>query len=538
MLSIVGGIGLFLLGMVLLTDGLKAAAGDALRRLLTHFTGGRVKSLISGVAITALVQSSSATTLMTIGFVSAGLLTFPQAIGVIFGANLGTTSTGWIVSLLGLKLSIGIVALPLVAVGALLRLLGRGRSGAVGLAAAGFGLIFVGIDMLQVGMADLALHVEPARLPGSTAAGRLLLVGAGLVMTVVMQSSSAALATTLTALASGTIDLQQGAALVIGQNVGTTVTAGLAAIGASVPAKRTALAHVLFNVLTAVVAFGVLPVLLRAAYGILGPGAGSSPTTLAAFHTIFKVLGVAILLPVVPRFSRLIERMIPDRGPVLTRHLDVSVTSLPPVAVEAARRTLFDVLHVAAAAAAERLAGDGGPSRLARIEASARALEEVRGFMAQVRSAPDAPAAYGRHVATLHVVDHLQRFLDASEDAAGRPVNGDARLVEAARILSRAFALVAGWTDLEEQAPAGDLAALSAALTTPRDEHRRELLELTARGDVSPAEASRLLERMRWIDRLAYHLWRAVHHLSGAPSVETSISDAPEEPPDRDMTSL
>jgi phosphate:Na+ symporter len=536
MLSIIGGIGLFLLGMVLLTDGLKAAAGDALRRLLTHFTGGRMKSLLSGVAITALVQSSSATTLMTIGFVSAGLLTFPQAVGVIFGANLGTTSTGWLVALLGLRLSIGVVALPLVAAGALMRLLGRGRLGAIGLACAGFGLIFVGIDMLQVGMAELALHVEPARLPGGTAGGRLLLAGAGLVMTVVMQSSSAALATTLTALASGTIDLQQGAALVIGQNVGTTVTAALAAIGASVPARRTALAHVLFNVLTAVVAFLVLPVLLGAAYAAVGPGAASSPTTLAAFHTTFKLLGVALLLPVLPRFCRLVERMVPDRGPVLTRHLDPSVAALPPVAVEAARRTVFDVLHVAAAAAAERLAGHGGPARQARMEGCATALDQVRGFMAQVRSAPDAPSAYGRHVSTLHAVDHLQRFVDASEDAAGRPVDGDARVADAARTLARALDAVAVWTDLEATAPATELAALSRALTGPRDEHRRDLLELTARGEVSPAEASRLLERMRWIDRLAYHLWRAVHHLSDPAAGDPPESEAAEEPTERDTT--
>ncbi|MBA3886586.1 MAG: Na/Pi cotransporter family protein [Acidobacteria bacterium] len=263
--ALAGGIGLFLLGMILLTDGLKAAAGDALRRLLAHFTGGPIKALLSGAAVTAVVQSSSATTLTTIGFVSAGLLTFPQAVGVIFGANLGTTSTGWIVSLLRLKLNIGRVALPLVAVGAMMRLLTPGRTAAVGLALAGFGLIFVGIDMLQVGMAGLALRLDPGALPGGTVAGRLLLVGVGIVMTIIMQSSSAALATTLTALASGTIDLQQGAALVIGQNVLTTMTAGLAAIGASVPAKRTALAHILFNVFTGVAAFAVLPVMLRAA---------------------------------------------------------------------------------------------------------------------------------------------------------------------------------------------------------------------------------------------------------------------------------
>jgi phosphate:Na+ symporter len=523
--ALVGGIGLFLLGMILLTDGLKAAAGDALRRLLAHFTGGPIKALLSGAAVTAVVQSSSATTLTTIGFVSAGLLTFPQAVGVIFGANLGTTSTGWIVSLLGLKLNIGRVALPLVAVGAMMRLLTPGRTAAVGLALAGFGLIFVGIDMLQVGMADLALRLDPAALPGGTLAGRLLLVGVGIVMTIIMQSSSAALATTLTALASGTIDLQQGAALVIGQNVGTTMTAGLAAIGASVPAKRTALAHILFNVFTAVAAFAVLPVMLRAADAADGATA-SGPITLAAFHTIFKVLGVAILLPWVKRFSALIERMVPERGPILTRHLDSSVTALPPVAVEAARRTLFDVMQVASGAATDRLAGRNGPTQQARAEAGTTALDAVRVFMAQVRSTPDAHAAYARHVATLHVVDHLQRFIEASAERGGRPVNGDARLAEAAAHLHHALDSVAAWRHIDGPSPVQELAATSTALRPARDDQRRELLELTARGVIKPAEAAELLERMRWIDRLAYHLWRAAHHLAQP----TTAAGAPEEP--------
>jgi len=238
-----GGIGLFLLGMILMTDGLKTAAGNALRKALARFTGGPLSALLSGATLTALVQSSSATTLATIGFVSAGILTFEQAVGVVFGANLGTTSTGWLVSLLGFKVSIAAFALPMVGAGALANLLGRGRWRAAGLAVAGFGLIFVGIDQLQVGMAGLATRLDPSMLPGDNLAGRLALVGLGVLMTVVMQSSSAAVATTLAALHAGTIGLDHAAALVIGQNVGTTVTAGLAAIGASTAARRTALAH-------------------------------------------------------------------------------------------------------------------------------------------------------------------------------------------------------------------------------------------------------------------------------------------------------
>ncbi|HRP62814.1 MAG TPA: Na/Pi symporter, partial [Phycisphaerales bacterium] len=267
--QLAGGIGLFLLGMVLLTDGLKSLAGDALRGVLERFVRGPISGLAWGTGITALIQSSSATTLMTIGFVSAGLLSFNQSVGVIFGANLGTTSTGWIVSTVGLKLSMSAIALPMIGVGAVIRLLApSGRGGgfawaSLGIAIAGFGLIFVGIDTLQLGMSTLAERMNPADFPGPSLLGLPLLIIIGAVMTVVMQSSSAAVATTLAALHANAITLEQGAVLVIGQNIGTTVKAGLAAIGASIPAKRTAMAHVAFNVGSAVIALLALPVFLR-----------------------------------------------------------------------------------------------------------------------------------------------------------------------------------------------------------------------------------------------------------------------------------
>jgi phosphate:Na+ symporter len=347
--ALIGGVGLFLLGMILLTDGLKAAAGDALRRLLTNFTGGPLKALLSGAGITALVQSSSATTLATIGFVSAGLLTFPQAVGVVFGANLGTTTTGWIVSLLGLKLQLSMLALPMVGAGVLLKLATGGRRASLGLAVAGFGLLFVGIDVLQGGMRDLAGRLDPAGLPGDTLSGRLLLVAIGAAMTVVMQSSSAALATTLAALGAGTIDLHHGAALVIGQNLGTTVTAAIAALGASVPAKRTAVAHIGFNLITGAVALAVLPLLL-AAIGFVRDDPGG-PATLAAFHTVINLLGVALLFPFIDRFAGAITRLVPERVALVTRNLDASVAAVPAVAVEATRRTLLEILALAVEAA-------------------------------------------------------------------------------------------------------------------------------------------------------------------------------------------
>jgi phosphate:Na+ symporter len=198
-----GGIGLFLLGVFLLTDGLKTAGGEVLRRILVKFTGRPFTAFISGTGLTVLVQSSSATTLATIGFVSAGILSFSQAIGLVIGATLGTTSTGWLVALVGLKFGIGKLAFPLVGLGAMARLVTHGRKAALALSVAGFGLMFVGIDSLQTGMAGLSGSFSTDQLPHGTFFGRALLVVIGIVLTVIMQSSAAAVATTLAAFHSG-----------------------------------------------------------------------------------------------------------------------------------------------------------------------------------------------------------------------------------------------------------------------------------------------------------------------------------------------
>ncbi|MEZ4459798.1 MAG: Na/Pi symporter [bacterium] len=175
----IGGIGLFLLGMDLMTDGMRMAAGGALVRGMKRLTGNPIKGILSGALVTALVQSSSATTLMTIGMVSAGVLSFHQSVGVIFGANIGTTMTSWLVSLVGLKFKIAVFAYPFVGVGAMMRALGRGRWRHIGAAVAGFGLLFIGIDLLQGGMADLSGSIDTNALNPETFWGRTALVLAG-----------------------------------------------------------------------------------------------------------------------------------------------------------------------------------------------------------------------------------------------------------------------------------------------------------------------------------------------------------------------
>lgn len=516
--TVFGGIGLFLLGMMLMTEGLKAAAGDALQRVLSRLTGGVASAFASGVVTTALVQSSSATVVMTIGFVSAGLLTFTQAVGVVIGANLGTTSTGWIVSLLGFKVSVGVFALPMVGAGALLRLLGRGRWAAVGTAVAGFGVIFVGIEVLQTGMESLSTSIDLGRFSANDILGRILLVGAGIVMTVVMQSSSAAVATTLTALHVGTVDLAQAAFLVIGQNVGTTVTASLAVIGASVPARRTAVAHVFFNVVVGVAAFALAPLFLwmASATGAAGPPSAPNGTVaIATFHTGFNLLGAVLVLPFAERFAAVVSRIVPDRRPRITRNLDPTVASLPSVATEAARLT---VMKIGATLAGQVLAVVDRRATAPRrgvADTTAGALAEVRAFLGGVRTPPDLQAEHQRHLQVLHAIDHLDRLTE-SLDAAPDP----SRLASIEALLPfgeirEGLDLATAWLSTGDGSPSRHIGRASAHLAEARRSGRLATLEEAARGTLASDEALRRVDAMRWLDAALHHLWRCVHHLHG-----------------------
>lgn len=342
-----GGIGLFLLGMTLMTDSLKDMAGEKLRLWLSRFTGSPSKAMFSGIGFTLAVQSSTATTLATIGFVGAGVLTLAQAMGVIIGANIGTTSTGWMVALLGVKFSITSIALPLIALGAILKLLTSGRLALFGLCMAGFGLIFFGIDQLQVAMSGLAERVDFSIFTYDTFLAQLLLIGIGIVMTILLQSSSAAITVTLAALASGTIQMHQALLLVIGQNIGTVATAVLAVIGASVDAKRTAAVHVIFNIVSAILAFFILiPIISWLSEQVEYFSTLDDVLMVAGFHTAYSVLGACFFMPFLRPFGALLTRLIPDH-PSKQKHiqlLDQASLSIPYVAVQTAENVLF--LHI------------------------------------------------------------------------------------------------------------------------------------------------------------------------------------------------
>ncbi len=369
--SLAGGVGLFLLGMTMMTDGLRLAAGPALERILASATRTRWHGLGSGVLVTSLVQSSSAVTVATIGFINAGLLALGPALWVLFGANVGTTMTGWIVALVGLKFKVESLALPLVGLGVLLHLSGAGqRRGAIGGAVTGFGLLFLGIGLLQSSFTGLAAQVT---LPqGSGAGGVLAQMAVGVVMTVLMQSSSASMAIALTAAQGGLLSPEGAAAVVIGANIGTTATAMLAAIGATPNAKRAAAAHVVFNAFTGVVALALLPWLLTAmdqARTWLGLPADPA-TSLALFHTTFNVMGVALMWPLaLPLTAWLQQRFrVSEHDEARPRHLDDTLLGVPALALKALNLEVARVGHAANRLARAVLTGADRPT-LARDQA-------------------------------------------------------------------------------------------------------------------------------------------------------------------------
>ena len=517
-LQLAGGLGLFLLGMALLTEGLRVMAGESLRRALVRFTGTPFKAFGSGALVTLLVQSSSATTVTVIGFVSAGLLTFPQALGVVFGASLGTTGTGWMVALLGLKVKLGVFALPVVALGAFLKLFGRGRRSALGTALAGFALIFLGIDFLQEAMQGLGDSIRMAELPPAGFLGHLLALGIGMALTMVMQSSSAAMAATLTALHTGTVNFEQAASLAIGAAMGSTVTGVLAALGGSVPAKRTALAHVLFHAMTGGLALVLLPWYLRAIghaqdHWGLEPGAVS----LAAFHTAFVGAGVLLFLPWVRLFARGIEFLLRDRGPRLTRHLDPSLLLTPPVAMEALRRalaetacSLFHTLRGCLQTPAQLL------DESARQEI-AEALNAGQQFLARVPIQPGAAGVSQARLEEMHAIDHLLRLqvrLELPEGLLER-LRGD-RLRNARQLAVEILGLAA--SGLIGGAPPSwleDLEAKAAALAELRRHERAAILGEAAMDP--PALTLGLLDALHWLDHAGFHAWRICVYLSVMP---------------------
>lgn len=363
--TLAGGLGLFLLGVSMITDGLKLAAGAALRDILGRSTRTTWTGIRSGFMLSSLVQSSSAVTIATIGFVNAGLLGIHQALGIVLGATIGTTTTGWLVALVGFQFKISTFAMPMIGAGMIMRLAGASsRTGAFGEALAGFGLFFVAIDFLKTAFEGVASSVEIASLSPDGFSGMLLFVLVGMVMTMLTQSSSATIAIALTALSGGLLTFPAGAAMVIGATVGTTSTSALAVIGATPNAKRVAAGHVCINSFSAMVGVAILPVVLWASthdtwihdYPALA---------IAFFHTSLNLLGVLLMRPFIGRLGRFLERRFISTAEELGRpqYLDSNVMASPSLAMDAFLLELQRMAELTRAHAIDSFNNEGPPGK-------------------------------------------------------------------------------------------------------------------------------------------------------------------------------
>ncbi len=331
------GLGIFMFGIFMMEESIKLLAGRSFKIMIRRFTGTKFKGLTTGIVSTAILQSSSAVSLMVLAFVGAGLMTLVNAITVIMGASVGTTLTAWIVAVFGFKFKIDAFALPMIGIGGIgLIFLARSpRYVNISKLLAAFGFLFLGLDFMKTSVEGLAAAIDLSSLPDL---GLWVYVFAGILLTAIMQSSSATIAVILTTLFSGIIDFPQGAAMVIGANVGTTVTILLGAIGGIPVKKQAAVSSLIFNAGTAAVAGAALPVMFWFVQDFFG--FSDNPVLgIAAFHTLFNVLGVLIFFPLAPALARLLERMFPEKQRVLlTRYIQNTPVEVPEAAIPALRR--------------------------------------------------------------------------------------------------------------------------------------------------------------------------------------------------------
>jgi phosphate:Na+ symporter len=531
--SAAGGLALFLLAMGMMTDGLKVAAGGALRQLLERWTSSTLRGVATGILVTGVVQSSSAVTVATIGFVNAGVLTLRQALGVVYGTNVGTTMTGWLVSLVGFGLKIEAFALPILAVGVALRVgVQTPRWRGLGEALAGFGLFFLGLSLLKEAFAGVA-----AQDATTTHGGPLAYFGVGVLATVLTQSSSAALALVLSAAASGIVATDAAAAAVIGANLGTTSTALLAVLRATPNARRLALAHVLFNVATAVVAFALLPLLLglTTMLTVVLKAEGSPAAALALFHTAFNVLGVLLMLPLTPRLSAFLQRRFRSREDDLARpqHLDATLTATAALATAAAREELARMRRLVASLAKAALSAT--PPQPGELERRAIAIRSLGAAIAEfvgnarpepmTREAADELARALRIALGLDEAAHLAPEVSALRaDPNWRAAVGDAETVlcEAAVRCAR-LAERAGKNEQHDTERVAALEQFEGAY----EQAKEALLAATVARRVGIDTAGVLLDRLSRTRRMVEQLVKADRLLRepvGAAGIEREAS--------------
>lgn len=526
--SFLAGLGMFLFGMFMLEEAIKGLAGRSLKTLIRRFTGTRGRALLTGLATTSVLQSSSAVSLMALAFVGAGMLTLANALATLLGAMVGTTATAWLVAFFGFSVKIDRFALPLVGLGGLvLVLLGRSpRWMNAGKLLFAFGLLFLGLDYMKNATEALAAGADLSSLPDY---GIVVYVLAGLALTAVMQSSSASIAVVLTAVFGGILDFRQAAGMVIGANVGTAVTILLGAIGGIPAKKQTALGSLALKIGTALAVIPALPLLSRAVALLVDPAA--NPTlAVAAFHTLFNLVGVALFYPAIPALARRLEKIFPDKKTVLARFIPNASPLVPEAALHALRNEVLNQLALSLRYTAWKygLPAPGGEGRSEEDEIHYYDLErlhaEIFAFYARVQSqeTEEIEAMQLEPVirASRSVMNATRNFYDLRGQVEDFAADENPFPAGAAREFRERLAALRGLSD-SMSAPrdkAGAARELESFFRTAEEADRRFIsacAEAVADGTIRKGEVTRLLMANRLFTQSARMIILSLKGLTG-----------------------
>jgi len=433
-LEMIGALGLFLYGMKVLSDGIQRAAGDRLRGALNHMTRSPMAAVLTGLTVTSAIQSSGATTVMVISFVNAGLLSLTQAVGVIMGANIGTTVTAWIVSLIGFNFKISSLALPLVGVGFFLATYLKTKNKSLrnyGESLIGFGILFIGLDFLShtISFQNSEILGFLSRFTDIGFLSLLISVAAGMVFTILIHSSSATTAIVITMALKGVLDFRMAAGLVLGSNIGSTIDAFLASLNAKVNARRTAWAHILFNVAGVVWAILLFNPFLRLVRIITPGGANASITIqIAMLHTIFNLTNTLLLFPFIRQFTSLLERLVKERpgeegAPERLRYVAGPIMDSPELNLLYAQKEISNMAALAKKMFVRfreiaKSPPEDFPREIedfSRMEDRADQMrEELSGFILECASHEMGERSRQDLAASLRIVDDLENITDDS----------------------------------------------------------------------------------------------------------------------------
>lgn len=434
-LKLLGSLAMFLFGMNQMSTGIQKATGDKLRSLLKNITSNPFKGVLTGLGITAIIQSSSATTVLVVSFVSAGLLTLTQAIGVIMGANIGTTLTAWIISLFGFKFDIAALSIPLFLLGFIMQQFRKDKSKDIGKFIIGFSLLFLGLSLIKSSVPDLSGNNQVLEFlkdwTGYGFGSLLLFVVTGTVLTLVLQSSSATMAITLIMLSQEWIPFEMGAAMVLGENIGTTITANIAASMGTTDARRAALAHTVFNVFGVIWAvvlfkpFVKLDIFIVSSMGEFSPLVG-----LAMFHTLFNTINTLVLIWFTPQIEKLVCGLIAGKPESKDDKYTLRYISGGPVATPelGAQQAMLETIHFATISqrevslirdAVDKIDTDGfenSRKRLVKYEVIADDIEkEIATFLTSLMENETSQHTQTLTNTLLRIISELESLGDSGE---------------------------------------------------------------------------------------------------------------------------